>query len=108
MRAGNLLFLAGQVSLDANGDLVGEGDVRAQTRQTILNIQALCEAAGATLDDIVKLTVYLVNVDDLPAVREIRGEFFKGPEFPASTLIGSIVLARPEFLIEIEAVVALA
>ena len=108
MRAGTLLFVSGQVSLDANGDLVGVGDAGVQTRQVMTNLQAMCAAAGATLNDVVKLTVYITNIDDYAMVREVRGEFFTGPEYPASTLIANIALARPEFLVEIEAVVTLA
>ncbi len=107
MKAGDLLFLSGQVSQDADGNLVGVGDVTAQTRQVLGNMRALIEAAGATLDDVVKLTVYVVDINDGAKVREVRSEFFGGPDYPASTLVGDIKLARPEFLVEIEAVVAL-
>lgn len=107
MKAGDLLFLSGQVSTDPDGNIVGVGDVEAQTRQVLANMKALIEAAGATLDDIVKLTVYVVDINDGAKVRAVRQEFFGGPEFPASTLVGDIKLALPEFLVEIEAVVTL-
>ena len=105
-RAGDLLIMAGQVSVDQEGNLVGEGDIVAQTRQVWENIKALCEAAGATMDDVVKTTMYMVNVEDAAKVRHLREEYFNEP-YPASTLIGNIALARPELLIEIEAIVSL-
>lgn len=103
VRAGNTIYLSGQASLDANGNLVGRGDVVAQTRQTLENMKTVLAAAGATLGDVVKVTVYLANRDDRPKVNEVRQEYFKANR-PASTLIEISRFAIEGMLIEIEAI----
>lgn len=103
VRAGNTIYVSGQASLDANGNLVGRGDVVAQTRQTLENMKTVLAAAGATLDDVVKVTVYLANRDDRPKVNEVRKEYFKANR-PASTLIEISRFAIEGMLIEIEAI----
>lgn len=100
---GRLLFVAGQVPLDAAGELVGAGDIRAQTRQVFRNIQAIVEAAGGSMTDIVKLTVFLTDMNDYQAFKEVRREFLK-PPFPAATLVQVASLVRPEWLVEVEAI----
>jgi reactive intermediate/imine deaminase len=102
VRAGNTIYVSGQASLDANGNLVGPSDVVAQTRQTLENMKTVLAAAGATLDDVVKVTVYLANRDDRPKVNEVRKEYFKANR-PASTLIEISRFAIEGMLIEIEA-----
>ncbi len=103
VRAGNTIYVSGQASLDANGHLVGPSDVVAQTRQTLENMKTVLAAAGATLDDVVKVTVYLANRDDRPKVNEVRKEYFKANR-PASTLIEISRFAIEGMLIEIEAI----
>lgn len=103
VRSGNTIYVSGQASLDANGNLVGRGDVVAQTRQTLENMKTVLAAAGATLDDVVKVTVYLANRDDRPKVNEVRKECFKANR-PASTLIEISRFAIEGMLIEIEAI----
>ena len=103
VRAGNTIYVSGQASLDANGNLVGPSDVVAQTRQTLENMKTVLAAAGATLDDVVKVTVYLANRDDRPKVNEVRKEYFKANR-PASTLIEISRFAIEGMLIEIEAI----
>jgi reactive intermediate/imine deaminase len=103
VRAGDTVYVSGQVALDAGGRLVGPGDVVAQTRQTLDNVKAVLAAAGATLDDVVKVTVYLADVDDRPRVNEVRRAYF-GPNRPASTLVEVSRLALEGLLIEIEAI----
>jgi len=103
VRAGNTIYVSGQASLDANGNLVGPSDVVAQTRQTLENMKIVLAAAGATLDDVVKVTVYLANRDDRPKVNEVRKEYFKANR-PASTLIEISRFAIEGMLIEIEAI----
>lgn len=103
VRAGDLLFVSGCVALDADGNLVGEGDVVAQTRQVFENIGLCLAAAGASFADVVKVTTFLTNIDDRPAVNEVRKEVF-GTAKPASTLVEVSALVLPEFLIEVEAV----
>ena len=104
--AGETVYVAGQGSFDANGNLVGGGDVIAQTRQVLENMQLALAAAGATLDDVVKVTVYLKNRDDRPKVNEVRKQYFKANK-PASTLIEINRFAIEGMLVEIEAVAVL-
>jgi 2-iminobutanoate/2-iminopropanoate deaminase len=103
VRVGELLFVSGCVALDADGRLVGEGDVVAQTRQVFENIGLCLGAAGASFADVVKVTTFLTNIDDRPAVNTVRKEVF-GDARPASTLVEVSALVLPEFLIEVEAV----
>ena len=103
VKAGNFVFVSGCAALDEHGDVVGTGDVKSQARKTHENLKACLEAAGATFEDVCKVTVYLVDVNDRAAVNESRKEFF-GKAKPASTLIGVKALAKPEMLVEIEAV----
>ncbi|NLS00355.1 RidA family protein [Rhizobium sp. P38BS-XIX] len=102
---GRTVYVAGQIALDAQGQLVGAGDIRAQTEQVFRNLQAAMQAAGGDLGDIVKLTVFMVDVGALAIFREVRDRFIKpGPRVPASSLVQVSALFRPEFLIEIEAI----
>jgi 2-iminobutanoate/2-iminopropanoate deaminase len=103
VKAGDTIYVAGQVALDGEGRLVGPGDVVAQTRQVLENIRRVLHAGGATLDDVVKVTVYLANVDDRPRINEVRQAYF-GANRPASTLVEVSRLAFPGLLVEIEAV----
>ena len=105
VRAGNLLFVAGQVARDGEGRTVGIGNAEAQAEQAMKNIAAILEAAGATFDNVVKLNVYLTNMEDREAVGRVRRRFMREP-FPASTSVQVVALAEPELLVEIEAVAA--
>jgi 2-iminobutanoate/2-iminopropanoate deaminase len=102
VRAGNLLFVSGCVPVDGEGKLV-PGDIVAQTRQVFANIGAVLAAAGGTFGDVVKVTVFLVDVDDRQAVNAVRQEIFGGAR-PASTLVEVSRLAVPGALIEVEAI----
>jgi reactive intermediate/imine deaminase len=102
--AGRIIFISGQVSLDANGELVGEGDFEAQTRQVFANLSAALEAADATWDDVVKLNYFLTDIDQLATVRAVRDEHVNTEQPPASTLVEVSGLFRPEAMVEIEAV----
>jgi enamine deaminase RidA (YjgF/YER057c/UK114 family) len=104
--SGRLLFVAGQVALDENGDLIGDDDARAQARQVLTNLQRVIEAGGGTMGDVARTTVYLTRVEDRGPVGEVREEFFPAPA-PANTLLVVSSLARPEFLVEIDAIVPL-
>ena len=107
---GTLVYIAGQVSADAAGKLVGEGDFEAQVEQVFKNLKLALEAAGATMADIVKLNTYLVaevSQDDLPKMRAIRDRYLNKEKPPASTLVVVSRLARPGWLIEIEVVAAI-
>jgi reactive intermediate/imine deaminase len=104
--ASALVFISGQAPIAPDGQLVGEGDFEAQARQTFENLVAVVEAAGATLESVVKLTVYLTDMQTLPEYTRIKGEFFRG-EQPASTAVQVAALARPEMLVEVEATAVL-
>jgi enamine deaminase RidA (YjgF/YER057c/UK114 family) len=108
--AGTLIILAGQVAFDRHGpnrQLVGAGDLAAQTRQAILNIRTLLGQCGATLKDVVDLTAYVTEIDRFEEAGRVAMEYFTDP-LPALTLIGVKALAFSELLIEIRAVAALA
>ena len=107
---GTLVYLAGQVSSDASGKLVGEGDFEAQAEQVFRNLKLGLEAAGATMADIVKMNVYIVaEVDhaEVPKLRAVRDRYVNTVKPPASTLLFVTRLARPGWLLEIEAVAAI-
>jgi 2-iminobutanoate/2-iminopropanoate deaminase len=104
--SGPLLFVAGQVALDADGKLVGEGDIRAQTTQVLENIRAIVEANGAIMADLAQVTVYVRDIDAFSSVSDIREHYFPA-DGPASAIVEVSALAWPEFLIEISAVAAL-
>ena len=86
--AGPLLFIAGQVALDADGHVVGPGDVRAQTVQVLENMRAILRAHGADMSDVVSVTVYVTDIGKLPDYRRIKSEFIPGAQ-PASTALES-------------------
>ena len=104
--AGPLLFIAGQVALDKDHRLVSAGDLRAQAVRTLDNVKAICEANGATMADLVQVTVYVTDIRAFDEISDIRDRYF--PENgPASAIVEVSKLAWPEFLIEIAAVAAL-
>jgi reactive intermediate/imine deaminase len=107
MESGRLLYIAGQVARDAEGNVLGQGDIRAQARQVFQNLRQVLQAAGGDLSDLLKITTYITNIDDFPAVAEVRSSFFSGA-LPASTLIVVTRLAQPELLIEVEGMAATA
>lgn len=91
IRSGNWVFLSGQTALGADGQLVGKGDIRAQTAQTLANIETLLTEAGASFADIVHVTLWLKSVGDYEALNEVRVPFYRdrcGGKYPASTAIG--------------------
>ena len=106
VRAGNLIFLAGQMPVDSAGAVVAEGDIRGQTRQTFENIKAVLAAAGASLDDVVEIVSYHTNMADLGAMMEVKAEYLQR-DFPAWTALGVAALAFPGQMLEVK-VVALA
>jgi 2-iminobutanoate/2-iminopropanoate deaminase len=102
-RSGRFVFVAGQVAVDGEGKTVGVGDIGAQTRQVLTNIGKVLQAGGATFDDVVKVTVFVTDLDDLSALQAVRPEFFSEP-YPASTLVKVAQLINPDWLVEIEAI----
>ena len=102
-RVGKMVFVSGQVGNDASGNLVGEGDCRAQADQCFKNIEAALSAAGATLGDLTKITTFLVNADDYPAYATARLQLFP-EDGPASSTVMITALVSPDYLVEIEAI----
>ncbi len=100
---GRTIHVSGQVPIDRHGNLVGAGDLRAQTEQVFTNLQAALAAAGATFAHVVKLNYYLLDADQAAVVRAVRDAFVNTEYPPASTLVEVRRLVRAEFLIEIEA-----
>src|SRR2546430_3221866 len=97
---GRLVFVAGQVSLDALGALVGPGDVVRQAEQVSENVGLALAAAGATFADLVKLNIYVLDIAALPAVRPVRDRYVNTTAPPVSTALQGAALARPEVLID--------
>ncbi|HML08551.1 MAG TPA: RidA family protein [Xanthobacteraceae bacterium] len=107
--ASRLIFIAGQTALDRNGAVVGRGDFARQAEQVFRNLSVALAAVGCTAADLVKLTVFLRDMNHLAAYREARNRFFATvtpPAAPAVTLVEVSKLYGPDFLIEIEAIAA--
>jgi len=102
----SLIFLSGQLSRDASGNLVGPGDMAEQTRQAIRNMCTVLEAAGGTLEDIVSIVVYTTDMRTFKEIVQARMEFFK-TKLPTSTIVEVNHLADPGLLIEFQAIAAL-
>ncbi len=102
--AGKMVFVSGQVSRNAQGEIVGKGDIVAQTRQVLENMKSVLAQGGATLEDVVKVTVFVTNVaEHYSDIHRVRAEYFKS-DYPASTMVEVKALVQPELMIEIEAV----
>jgi enamine deaminase RidA (YjgF/YER057c/UK114 family) len=110
VRAGELVFVAGQVPLDAGGDLVGKGDFSAQVEAVFDNLRLALESQGCGFADVARFTTYLVRMQDIAAFREVRTELFRKiyPDggFPPNTLLVVDRLVSEDFLVEIEAIAA--
>jgi len=105
-RGGKLIFLAGQTPINLQGEPVGVGDLRAQARQVYQNIDRGLAAAGATFDDVVKMTAYIVNYSQEArgVLGEVRREFVSEANLPAHTLLGVQALAREEYMLEVDTI----
>jgi len=107
--AGRIIFIAGQTALDRDGNVVGRNDFAAQAEQVFNNLSIALQASGCTAANLVKLTVFLTDMDNLVRYREARNRFFASvtpPAAPAVTLVEVSKLYGPDFLIEIEAIAA--
>lgn len=104
-RGGKTIHISGQVGIDGAGKVVGKGDLKAQTEQAFHNIRLALAAVGATFDDVVKTTIFVVGLktEHVPIIREVRGRYVSSKHPPASTLVGVSALVGPDWLIEIEA-----
>lgn len=107
---GKTIYISGQVSVNERGELVGKGDLRAQTVQTFENLKHALAAAGATFRDVVKSNLYVVGLqpEHVPILREVRSRYFSAEHPPVSTLVGVAALVVPDWLIEIELVAVVA
>ena len=106
VRAGNLVFVAGQTAVDVSGNVVGVGDFEAQADQVYDNVRIALASVGADFSNIVKATIYLTRAQDMDGYRRARAKYFPD-QFPASTLLFISGLANPDFLLEIDVVAAL-
>ncbi len=106
IRNGNILHIAGQVPLDLQGNLVGKGDIAAQAEQVFANIKGVVEAAGGSMANIAKITMFTTSLAYRPIIADVRSRYFPADP-PASTFLVISSLAQPEFLLEIEAIAVL-
>ncbi len=104
--SGRTLYVSGQIALDPEGTLVGANDLHSQTRQVFENLRLALASRGAEFRHLAKLTVFLTDATQLPAFREARNEFLCAP-LPACSLVQVARLARPDLLIEVEAIAVL-
>ena len=102
---GKTIHISGQTAINAEGEIIGGDDLRRQTKQTYENLKIALASADATFEDVVKISIYVVNLksQDLEAIREIRNQYYCAESPPASTIIGVQALALPGLLIEVEA-----
>jgi 2-iminobutanoate/2-iminopropanoate deaminase len=98
-----MLLISGQVALDKQGNLVGKGDLAKQTEQVFTNIKNIVEEAGGNMDDLVKISFYIIDVGQIQIIRNIRDKFINVKKPPTSTLVQVSKLFRDDLLIEIEA-----
>jgi enamine deaminase RidA (YjgF/YER057c/UK114 family) len=103
---GKLVYVSGQVSWDAGGNVVGKGDMRAQSEQVFRNVGAALKAAGAGWSDVIKMNGYMVGLsaERVGAYREVRQRYLQEGALPASTLVGVEALVHPDLLLEVEVV----
>lgn len=109
--SGTVAFVSGQVALGADGQLVGPGDLAAQTAQALRNLHGILRELGADWPDVVRFGWYVTDVTSVQVIRDVRDEFIgpslSGRPHPASTLVQVAALFRPGFLVEVDAVAAL-
>jgi enamine deaminase RidA (YjgF/YER057c/UK114 family) len=106
VRGGGLVFVAGQVALDAAGVVIGPGDVVLQAEQVFQNLSRALEAVGASFGTLVRLNIYVTDIRSLPEIRTVRNKYIDTAHPPASTAVQVSRLFRPELLLEIDAVAA--
>ncbi len=109
VEAGTLLFVAGQLSVDQNGEVAGKGDFDQQFRQVFENMGAVLEGMGVDFNDVAKFTTYLVHSQDIAKFMRLRADLFpkifSGPNYPPNTMLIIDRLVKEDFLIEVEAIV---
>ncbi len=107
VRVGNLVFLSGTTATDEHGNIVGVGNIAAQTRHIFHKFARILESAGGSLADIVETTDYVLSLEDYKRTADVRRELFKGPPWPAATGVVVSALVRKDALIEIKGIAAL-
>jgi 2-iminobutanoate/2-iminopropanoate deaminase len=100
---GKLVFISGMTSRRADGSIAGIGDIEVQTKQVCENLKSAVEAAGGNMDDIVRVDVYVRNMEHFDKIHKVRREYFKAPA-PASTMVEICKMTSPDYLIEINAI----
>ncbi len=100
----SLLFVSGQLAKDENRELVGKGDIAAQTRQVLENIKKVLDQAGATFSDVIRVTVYIKDMSHFRQIHDVRLQYFDENALPASTMVEVSGFVDPDALIEIEAI----
>lgn len=100
---GRTVHIAGQVAFDAAGQVVGAGNFGEQVNRVFENLRLALQSVGATFDDVLSTTTYVTDMSQLAAFREARNRIFRPDQLPANTLVQVVALARPEFMIEIQA-----
>jgi reactive intermediate/imine deaminase len=101
---GSLLFISGQVAMDEKGNVIGKGDIKTQARQVLENVKSALEGLGATMDDVVKVTVFVTDMSHFKEIHEVRRAYFKKENYPTSTIVEINRLAKEDLLIEVEAI----
>jgi 2-iminobutanoate/2-iminopropanoate deaminase len=104
---GRTVYIAGQVAFDSVGAVVGKGDFTAQAEQVYRNLERALQSVGGTMADLVKTTTFITDIKNLPSLREVRSRRLSKTQPPANTLLQVSSLARPDLLIEVEAVAVL-
>lgn len=101
-----MVFLSGQIANDAQGHLVGKGDLKAQTEQVFRNLKAALAGAGTSFENVVKLTFFIRDYtpQSVGVIREVRNQYIRASAPPASTLVGVAALVQPDYLLEVEAI----
>lgn len=102
-RVGDLVIVSGQTANNEHGVLIGENNFDEQAEQVFRNLDKVLKAGGASLDSVIKVTIYLTDMSYFPKIVELRKQYFSKP-YPADTIVEINALASPEFMIEIEAV----
>jgi reactive intermediate/imine deaminase len=102
-RVGDMLYVSGQAAISPEGEVVGEGDFDRQAEQTFANLERVLKAGGSSLENVVKVTIFLTDMGNFGKIVELRGKYFTAP-YPADTIVEISSLALPELMIEIEAI----
>ena len=103
VQIGDTVYVSGHVSQDENGNVVGEGDMTAQTRQVFANIEAVLAESNATMEDVVKITTYITDMSHYAEFSAVRAEVFPNAGMASATVAG-VELVLPEYLVEVETI----